>query len=326
MRLASLHIYPLKGCRAIDLDTAVVEPWGLAGDRRWLAVNSEGRFISQREHASLARLIVTYGPGDGITVSSQAWGGMGGLAPPFEKLAPLFIATPGVSGVGAKQPELLKVTVWGSTVLAAAAGPAADAWFSAFLDEPTRLVYLDDPTRRPVDKEFGAAGDVVSFADGYPLLLTSTGSLAELGSWLTDVGDAPVPMNRFRPNAVVSGFEPWAEDRWHRVRIGAVTFRVAKPCGRCVVTTTDQFTGERGKQPLAMLGKRRRFGSSLVFGQNVIPDSPGEIRVGDAVEVLALPRFAWAARWNHGTVPYLHEVDFSRRWSASQSAIRERDS
>jgi uncharacterized protein len=300
MRLTSLHIYPLKGCRAIDLDTAAVEPWGLAGDRRWLAVNSEGRFISQREHASLARLIVTYGPGDGITVSSEGF-------------PPLFIATPGVggmSGVLVPGPELIKVTVWGSTVLAAAADAAADAWFSAFLGEPARVVYLDDPTRRAVDQEFGAAGDVVSFADGYPLLLTSTGSLAELRSWLTDVGDAPVPMNRFRPNAVVSGFEPWAEDRWHRVRIGAVTFRVAKPCGRCVVTTTDQFTGVRGKQPLAMLAKRRRFGSSLVFGQNVIPDSPGEIRVGDAVEVLGLARFGWAAWWNHGTVPWRQAVDF----------------
>jgi uncharacterized protein YcbX len=329
MRLTSLHIYPLKGCRAIDLDTAAVEPWGLAGDRRWLAVNSEGRFISQREHASLARLIVTYGPGEGITVSSEVRGETGGLAPPCEKLAPLFIATPGAGGMSggrAPEPELLKVTVWGSTVLAAAAGAAADAWFSAFLGEPARVVYLDDPTRRAVDQEFGAAGDVVSFADGYPLLLTNTGSLAELRSWLTDAGHAPVPMNRFRPNAVVSGFEPWAEDRWHRVRIGAVTFRVAKPCGRCVVTTTDQFTGVRGKQPLAMLGKRRRFGSSLVFGQNVIPDSPGEIRVGDAVEVLGLARFAWAAGWNHGTVPHRHDVDFSRRWSASQSAILERDS
>lgn len=310
MRLTSLHIYPLKGCRAIDLDAAFVEPWGLAGDRRWLAVNSEGRFISQREHASLARLTVTYGPGDGITVSSRGF-------------TPLSIATP---GAGTGQPELLKVTVWGSTVLATAAGAAADAWFSAFLCEQARLVYSDDPTRRAVDKEFGAAGDVVSFADGYPLLLTSTGSLAELSSWLTDAGDAPVPMNRFRPNAVVSGFEPWAEDRWRLVRIGAVTFRVAKPCGRCVVTTTDQVTGERGKQPLAMLGKRRRFGSSLVFGQNVIPDSPGQLRVGDAVEVLGLPRSAWAQVWDHGTVPRHHDVDLWRRWPASQSAIFDRDS
>jgi uncharacterized protein YcbX len=222
--LASVHIYPLKGCRAVDLGEAAVEPWGLAGDRRWLLVDSGFRFISQREHASMARLVVRYGPGAGITVSSEGY-------------PPVFIATPGPA-------EPLKVTVWRSTVLAAAAGPEADAWFSAYLGEPARLVYLNDPTRRGVDPEFGRDGDVVSFADGYPLLLTSAGSLGQLGQWLT-----------------------------------------AKPCGRCVVTTTDQVTGERGTQPLKILGARRRVGQSLVFGQNIIPDSPGLIRAGDPLEI-----------------------------------------
>ena len=105
---------------------------------------------------------------------------------------------------------------------------------------PVRLVYLDDPTRRAVDPQYGRDGDVVSFADGYPLLLTSTASLGELGRWLTEDGARPVPMTRFRPNAVVTGAPPWAEDHWRRIRIGAVEFRVVKPCGRCVVTTTDQ--------------------------------------------------------------------------------------
>jgi uncharacterized protein YcbX len=266
VHLASIHIYPLKGGRGLDRPSSLVEPWGLAGDRRWLLVDEEFRFMSQREHAAMARLVVTPEPGVGIAVSSEGH-------------APLRVAVPGPSA------EMLKVTVWRSMVLAAAAGPAADAWFSAYLGQPVRLVYLDDPTRREVDPEFGAEGDVVSFADGYPLLLTSTGSLDQLGEWLSAAGDQPVPMNRFRPNVVVTGFEPWAEDRWRRVRIGSVSFRVAKPCGRCVVTTTDQVTGERGGQPLKMLAARRRFGKSLVFGQNIIPDSPGLIRVGDPVEV-----------------------------------------
>jgi len=265
--LTSVHIYPLKGCRAVDLGESAVEPWGLAGDRRWLLVDSDFRFVSQREHPALARLVIRYGPGADITASSDGY-------PPVRFAAP-----------GGESPELLKVTVWRSTVLAAAAGPAADAWFSAYLGEPVRLVYLDDPTRRAVDPEFAAAGDTVSFADGYPLLLTSAGSLDQLGEWLTAAGDQPVPMNRFRPNVVVTGYGPWAEDRWRRVRIGSVSFRVAKPCGRCVVTTTDQATGARGAQPLRMLGARRRFGKNLVFGQNIIPDSPGVIRVGDPVEV-----------------------------------------
>jgi uncharacterized protein len=182
--------------------------------------------------------------------------------------------------------EMLHVTLWSSTVLAAAAGPTADSWFSTFLGRSVRLVYLDDPTRRAVDCEYGAEGDVVSFADGYPLLLTSTGSLDELGRWLKEDGDQPVRMNRFRPNVVVDGASPWAEDGWHRIRIGAVPFRVVKPCGRCVVTTIDQATGKRGRQPLNMLGRRRRFGQMLVFGQNMIPDAPGVIRVGDPVKVI----------------------------------------
>ena len=266
VRLASIHIYPMKAARAVDLDESLVEPWGLAGDRRWLLVDEDGRFVSQREEPSLARVVVTPAPGTiGITAAG---------------LPGCHVAAP-TGGA-----PLLKVTVWRSTVLAAAAGPAGDAWFSAYLGRPVRLVYLDDPTRRAVDPEFGRDGDVVSFADGYPLLLTSTASLAELGRWLSQDGAQPVPMTRFRPNAVVTGAPPWAEDRWRRVRIGAVEFRVVKPCGRCVVTTTDQITGEVGSQPLKMLGRRRRFGQQLVFGQNMIPDGPGLIRAGDPVEVL----------------------------------------
>src|SRR5215469_11730091 len=130
--LASAFIYPLKGCRAIDLREANVEPWGLAGDRRWLVVDSDNRFFSQREHPSMARLVVRYDAGSGITVSS-------------DERPPLWIATPGPDA------EMLKVNVWRSTMLAAAAGAAADAWFTAYLGEPARVAYLDDPTRRAVD-------------------------------------------------------------------------------------------------------------------------------------------------------------------------------
>jgi hypothetical protein len=266
VRLASIHIYPMKAARAVDLDEACVEPWGLAGDRRWLLVDGNGRFISQREEPSLARVVVQPAAGS-ISVSADGVPGPAIAPPPAD--APL-----------------LKVTVWSSTLLAAEAGPAADAWFSAYLGAPVRLVYLDDPTRRPVDPQYGRDGDVVSFADGYPLLLTSTGSLGELGDWLASDGETPVPMTRFRPSVVVAGAAPWAEDGWRRIRIGAVPFRVVKPCGRCVVTTTDQITGERGRQPLKMLGRRRRFGKQLVFGQNLVPDSGGVIRIGDPVEIL----------------------------------------
>ena len=266
MHLASIHIYPLKAARAVDLEEAFVEPCGLAGDRRWLLVDEEGRFISQREESSLARVVVTCEPGR-IRVSADGRTG-------------LVIAEPPAGAA------LIKVRVWSDALLAAAAGPEADAWFSAFLGRQVGLVHLDDPTRRPVDPQYGRNGAVVSFADGFPLLLTSTGSLGDLGDWLAADGEIPVPMTRFRPSVVVSGAPAWAEDGWRRIRIGAVPFRVAKPCGRCVVTTTDQITGERGRQPLKMLGQRRRFGNELVFGQNLIPDSGGVLRVGDPVEIL----------------------------------------
>jgi uncharacterized protein YcbX len=266
--LASIRIYPLKAARGIDLHSSLVEPWGLAGDRRWLLVDKAGRFISQREEPAMAR--VTVGHADqALTVSGAGY-------PELSVPAPS----------GGDGCEMLAVTVWRSTVMAAAAGPAADAWFSEFLGRRVRMVYLDDPTRRAVNPEFGTEGDVVSFADGYPLLLTSMASLGALGDWLIEDGDQPVPMSRFRPSVVVAGSEPWAEDGWRRLRIGAVSFRVVKPCGRCMVTTIDQVTGEVGKQPLSMLGRRRLIGNDLVFGQNMIPEAPGTICVGDPVEIL----------------------------------------
>jgi uncharacterized protein len=269
-RLTSIHVYPMKACRAVDAGQARVEPWGLAGDRRWLLAETTGRFISQREEPTLALVTVGYPGGRGpITVSAAGH-------------PPLSVSPPSEAG-GA---EMLAVSVFNAAVKAAAAGGEADAWFSGYLGRPVRLVYLDDPTRRAVDPDYGAAGDVVSFADGYPLLLTSTSSLDALCDWLVDSGGEPVPMTRFRPSVVITGADPWAEDGWGRIRIGPVSFRVAKPCGRCVVTTIDQDTAGRGREPLMMLGRRRRFGQSLVFGQYLIPDARGQIRVGDPVEIL----------------------------------------
>jgi hypothetical protein len=281
-RLASVHIYPLKAGRAVDLGESVVEPWGLAGDRRWLVIDGHGRFVSQREEPSLA-LVTAACPAAGTDQAGHEPGPATGiitLSAPGHP--PLTVRAPSADD----QAEMVFVAVWKSRFCAAAAGKQADGWLSRFLGRAVRLVYLDDPARRPVDQDYGAPGDRVSFADGYPLLLTSTGSLQALGRWLTEDGHEPVPMTRFRPNVVVDGAPPWAEDRWRRIRIGGVSFRVAKPCGRCLVTTIDQMTAERGRQPLALLGQRRRFGQQLVFGQNLIPDGGGPIRVGDPVQVL----------------------------------------
>ncbi len=170
------------------------------------------------------------------------------------------------------------------------AGSEADAWFSDLLGSPVRLLHLDDPARRRPDPDFSHDDDRVSFADGYPLLLTSGASLDALNALVAEgrhAAEAPLPMTRFRPNAVVEGAPAWAEDGWRRIRIGAAEFRVAKGCARCVLTTVDPETAAKGREPMATLARHRRFDGKVWFGVNLIPDDPGaEITVGDPVEVL----------------------------------------
>jgi MOSC domain-containing protein len=268
MRVSSVHIYPVKGCHRVDLDRAMVEPWGLAGDRRWLIVDTDtGRAVTQRDTTRLTQLRPRL-TSAGLLVKAPGW--------------PALVVPPPVDG------ELTEVTVWSFTGAAALAGAAADDWLTAALDRKVRLVWLDDPTRRAVDPNYGRPGDRVNFADGYPLLLANTASLDALNDAIAESGslEGPLPMTRFRPNVVITGAPAWTEDTWTggRIRIGAVTFRVAKPCARCVVTTTDQETGERGREPLRTLGRIRHIDQDLLFATNLIPDGPGEIAVGDPVE------------------------------------------
>lgn len=192
----------------------------------------------------------------------------------------------GVPEPGATAP----VQIWRDKVEAVPAAPEAAKWFGLFLGAPVTLVHLDDPARRrPVDPEYALPGETVTFADGYPLLLTAAASLEALNSLIAQ-GDhpheGPLPMDRFRPSVVVEGTPAWAEDGWRRIAIGEVRFRVAKPCARCLITTTDQRTAERGREPLATLARHRRFGGGLVFGQNLIPENRGTLRVGDAFTIL----------------------------------------
>ncbi|AVH60353.1 MULTISPECIES: MOSC domain-containing protein [Streptomyces] len=268
--LHSIHIHPAKAFRGQSLREAVVEPWGLAGDRRWVLIDDGGKVVTQRQHARLALAAAELLPGGGIRLSAQ-----------------------GRDAVSVAVPEPIGTTtvdIFGDKVEAVLAEAAAHVWCSDYLGTEVRLVHMDDPaTRRPIDPDFAHPGETVSFADGYPLLVTTLASLDALNSSIA-LGDqaheGPLPMNRFRPNVVVSGTEAWAEDDWSRIAIGEVIFRIAKMCGRCVVTTTDQSTAERGKEPLRTLGRHRRFGGKLVFGQNLVPESTGTVRVGDPVTVL----------------------------------------
>ncbi|MFF3347042.1 MOSC domain-containing protein [Streptomyces sp. NPDC002779] len=271
-RLESIHVHPVKAFRGTAPREAVVEPWGLAGDRRWMLIDDGGKVVTQRQQARLALAAAELLPGGGLRLS----------APGME---PLAVRVP-------KPAATVPVEIFRDKVQAVPAeDDAVHAWCSTYLGVAVRLVHLDDPaTRRPVDPEYALPGETVSFADGYPLLLTSTSSLDALNT-LIAAGDhadeGPLPMNRFRPNVVVSGTAAWAEDEWSRLAIGDVTFRVAKMCGRCVVTTTDQGTAGRGKEPLPTLGRHRRIGGKLAFGQNLVPLTGGTIRAGDRVEILA---------------------------------------
>ncbi|MCX4572758.1 MOSC domain-containing protein [Streptomyces sp. NBC_01571] len=270
--LHSIHVHPVKSFRGQSPRDALVEPWGLAGDRRWALIDDGGKVVTQRQQPRLARAAAELVPG-GVRLSAP-------------DRAPLSVPVP-----EPKAADRATLDLFGDKVEAVLAGPAAHVWCSEYLGSETRLVHLDDPaTRRPVDPEYGRPGETVSFADGYPLLLTTLASLDALNSLIAQgdhAHEGPLPMDRFRPNVVVSGTTAWSEDAWTRVTIGEVAFRVAKMCGRCVVTTTDQDTAERGREPLRTLGRHRRFGSRLIFGQNLVPESTGIVRVGDPVRVVA---------------------------------------
>ena len=271
--LTSILRYPVKSCRGEALDRAVVEPQGLAGDRRWMLVDAAGKAVTARE---VHRLVLVHPE---ITTT-----GLRVTAPGAD---PVEIATPD----GAEQ---VAVSVFSSSFTAAAAGPAADAWFSAALGVDVRLVHLDDPARRRTSASFaggfGDPADRVSLADGYPLLVATEESLAALNDQVlsaSSTGRAPLPMARFRPNVVVSGVPAWSEDDWRVVRIGAATFRAVKGCARCVLTTVDPETGEREREPIASLARIRRYDGKTWFGVNLVPDTPGAVlRTGDEVEVL----------------------------------------
>ncbi len=266
LSVASLHIYPVKSTRAVDLAQAVVEPWGLAGDRRWVLIDQTGCVVTQREVAALA-LIMTGWTDAGLRIT----------APGRE---PLEVARP-------ESGEMVPADIWGTIVKSSAAGPAADGWFSEYLGRPVRLVYLDDPTRRGLAQGYGQDGDVVSFADDFPLLVTNDGSLGLLNEWLAADGAQPVPMRRFRPNLVVSGAPAWAEDGWRRIGVGEVVLRSGTNCPRCLMTTIDQDTAVRGREPLRILGRYRNLDQGLMFGRWFVPERLGLVRVGDPVSVLS---------------------------------------
>ena len=259
--LASIRIYPIKSAGGLLVDAADVHRHGLALDRRWMLVDDGGTFLTQRVLPRMA------------------------LIRPRIQGHELHVGAPGVEPLvlplRLEEGTPIPVRVWGDGCRALAAEGDGAAWFSAFLGLPCRPVYLPDEALRVVDQQYAERSDRVGFADGFPFLLASTSSLADLNAR----ANACLPMDRFRPNLVVEGFPAFAEDRWSRIRIGDVGFRVVKPCARCAITTVDQETAMVGKEPLKTLASFREVGSKVMFGQNLIHDGCGTLRVGDPVVV-----------------------------------------
>lgn len=262
MKLAGLWCYPVKSCAGIPLSRAGVGQRGILFDRQWMLVDGGGRFVTQRQHPRMALIQPRLEAGALVLE-----------APGREPLS-----VPLDPGTG----RTVSVQIWQDRCDAAAVDGAADRWFSEFLGLAVRLVFLPRDRRRAVSPEFALPGDEVGFADGFPFLLIGAGSLADLGERM----GTTLSVRRFRPNLLITGAPPYAEDRWARVRIGELVFRVAKPCSRCVITTVDPQTGVRDLDTLGALRRYRQRGNRVYFGQNLIHDSPGELALGDDVVVI----------------------------------------
>lgn len=261
LSVQSLVIYPVKSLGGIRCDTVEVTRRGFKNDRRWMIVDAEGRFVSQRIHPSLARLNVEFTPAR-VTMKDPEGG---------------WVSVPLTPETG----RSVRVEVWKDSVTAIEAEQDATDFITSFLGVASRLVYMPDESVRPVDHAYSQTGDQVSFADGYPILLTTTSSLYDLNGRL----DEAIPMNRFRPNIVVSGGEAWDEDEWTVIEIAGFSFRCAKPSARCGVISVDQTSGLRQREPLRTLAGFRKRDSKVYFGINLIPEAPAKIGVGDSVFV-----------------------------------------
>jgi uncharacterized protein YcbX len=256
----ALFIYPVKSCGGIAVAAARVTPRGLEHDRRWMVTDERGLFLSQRTEPEMA-LVRTALAGDGFALSRE------GLDP---------LALPFVYDGGAR----VEVEVWGDPVLAVRHDEGS-AWFSRALGRPVQLVCMPDEALRPVEPDYAREGDIVSFADGFPLLVANRASLEAM----EQEGGAPIDMRRFRPNLVVSGTPAWAEDAWAALTIGGVYLRTPKPCARCSIPGVDPDTAAITKEPLRTLARLRTRDSKTWFGINAIPDGDGVLHVGDTVRL-----------------------------------------
>jgi uncharacterized protein YcbX len=275
--LRGIAVHPVKSTAIREVASADVRPWGLAGDRRWMVVDSNAVVVTARELHDLFRIVAD---------TPETAGGPG---------VPLRLSAEGHDALDVKEPdgELAPVTLHRHSLRAR---PVAEAsqWLRSVLGrDDLTLVWCDDPSRRPLNPAHSRPGDHTAFADGYPVTLASLDSLARLNDWIVEGalerGEAapdPLPIQRFRPNLVVEGAEPFAEDDWQRVRVGEVTFRKAKLVDRCVMTTISRRHLTTGKEPIRTLARHRQWDGNTWFAIQLIPETTGTISVGDPVTLL----------------------------------------
>lgn len=279
MQVTGLFIYPFKSARGIALAQTSVDAMGLSGDRRMMLVDPDGQFITQRELPELARL----------------------TAVPAAASLTLSLDDGREMPVDPPRPEArMDVAIWRSTVSAAVAHESVNDTLSEWFGRPVKLVFIDAESRRDANPEWAGEGSPMGFADGYQILVTTSGSLRALNEDMERHGEGSVGMDRFRPNIVLDCDEPWAEDAWTGLEIGGIRFDFVKPCPRCIMTTQDQQTGSReGANPMPAMGRLRmsadRRVPGVLFGWNAVPRGEGLVRVGDAVTVLG-SRERWAIK------------------------------
>ncbi len=263
LQVSQLFIYPIKSLGGIALNSAEVTDRGLKYDRRWMLIDGSNRFISQREFAKMALLQVDI-EADGLRVTYTL--GQSSVLIPLDP----------------QTNTLVQATVWDDTCEGTLVSPEVDQWFMQVLGMSVRLIYMTDTSLRAVDPKYAKQQEVTSFADGYPFLLIGQASLDELNTRLQN----QIKMDRFRPNIVFTGGEPYAEDVMPHIKINNIDFYGVKRCARCVMITIDQQNAAKNVEPMKVLAGYRAQNNKIYFGQNLLHTGSGNINIGDCLEIL----------------------------------------
>ena len=259
--LSAITLYPVKSLAGISVTRWPVTKTGLQYDRKWMLIDNDGQFLSQRKLPQMA-LIKTVLTDSHLILSASG----------IENLSLPLTPTDG---------DIINTTIWQDQCAARSVSREADQWLSGFLNQDCRLVYQADEMIRQVDPDYGRHTDNVAFSDGFPFLIISENSLASLNREM----QLNLPMTRFRPNLVISGCSAYAEDSWREISIGAIDFRLPKPCSRCSIPTIDPDSAQTGKEPLKTLNRIRKWQNNVYFGQNALHNQCGTLTVGDTVQV-----------------------------------------